>query len=140
LSRQYASQLQFEVYPSRQYQLIVLLIAAVSCVALLLIDFRYSVINILLFFLLMTILVISLKNNCHRSFHWKADQTWTIVQMHDQFQINAQLLPGSVVTSFAAVLNFKLENNKRLNVLLFKDNIDAEAFRKLRVRLKVEGI
>lgn len=121
-----------------------MLIAALSCAALIVVDFKYPVINFLLFLFLMAMLLKSLKNNCHRSFHWKADQSWSIVQKYDhgqeQFQMGAQLLPGSVVTAFAAVLNFKIENNNNLYVILFKDNIDAEAFRKLRVRLKVEGI
>lgn len=54
--------------------------------------------------------------------------------------IKAKLKAGSVVTPFFASLNFVLENKKNINIILFKDNIDFEKFRQLRVRLKVEGI
>jgi len=42
-----------------------------------------------------------------------------------------------VVTPFFAALKFSLENNKKMNVVLFKDNIEVEKFRQLRVRMKV---
>ncbi|VAW59715.1 hypothetical protein MNBD_GAMMA08-1173 [hydrothermal vent metagenome] len=45
-----------------------------------------------------------------------------------------------MVTPFFAALKFKLENKKTLNIILFSDSLDAEKFRQLRLRLKVQGI
>lgn len=73
---------------------------------------------------------------------WKPDGSW-LISCAENMQAKpcaASLQSGSVVTGFFSILKFKLENKKILNVLIFKDNIDAEKFRQLRVRLKVEGI
>ncbi len=88
--------------------------------------------------MLLFLLLDSLKNNVGRNLQWQTDGCWLITQ--DNLQQKAKLRSGSVVTSFFAVLNFKLDNNKTTNVILFKDNIDGEKFRQLRIRIKVEGI
>ena len=79
-----------------------------------------------------------MENNKLRKLQWKSDGSWLIRQRNVNYAAN--MLPGSVVTACFASLNFKLENSKTLNVFVFKDNINAEKFRQLRVRLKVEGI
>ncbi|VAW63094.1 hypothetical protein MNBD_GAMMA11-3018 [hydrothermal vent metagenome] len=127
--------------------------------------------------------VSELKNNRLRQFHWREDGSWIICQgaqgdmeLAQTQLIQARLLPGSVVTTRFALLNFRFENSpnpqkaailafslrsvalfftlffssiscwfkpenrKYLSVLLFKDNVDREKFRQLRVRVKVEGI
>jgi len=52
----------------------------------------------------------------------------------------AELCESSVITSFCAVLNFNIKQGKRQTILLFNDNVDAQSFRRLRVRVKVQGI
>jgi membrane-bound toxin of toxin-antitoxin system len=79
----------------------------------------------------------SLKINISRELQWQADGRWLIREKNIQQIVILQ--PGSVVTAFFALLKFKKENNKLKYVLLFEDNVNAEKFRKLRVRLKVEG-
>jgi len=91
-----------------------------------------------LFLVLLILIIQALKNNRLRNLQWQPDGGWLIRQ--DKIQQKARLKQGSVVTVFFTSLNFKLENNKNLTVVLFKDNIDPEKFRQLRVRLKVEGI
>jgi len=90
--------------------------------------------------LLITIFLVinSFKNNQPRELQWQPDGSWLIGQKSQQ--IKAKLQAGSVVTPYFSSLNFKLENNRTLNVILFKDNVDAEKYRQLRVRMKVEGI
>ena len=96
----------------------------------------------MLFALLLYLIFSSLKNNKSRAMQWKPDGSWliTCTDNMQEKQFNASLQSGSVVTSFFSLLKFKLDNKKILNVLIFKDNVDAEKFRQLRVRLKVEGI
>ena len=79
----------------------------------------------------------ALKNNRQREFSLQVDGGWVIKQ--DDQKYNAELSSGCVVTPFFTLMNFKLENSKTLNLLLFRDNIETNAFRQLRVRLKVEG-
>jgi len=83
-------------------------------------------------------IILALKNNQARVLHWQSNNTWLIEQ--DEQQLSASLLKGSVMTPFFGVLNFKCDNGKRINVVIFKDALNYHAFRKLRVKLKVEGI
>jgi len=69
---------------------------------------------------------------------WQPDGGWLVVENNIKFA--AVLCTGTVVTPFFSVLNLKLENNSKLNVVLFNDNIDSEKYRQFRVRMKVEGI
>ncbi len=80
----------------------------------------------------------SLKNNIKRTLHWQKDGRWLIENKN--IKQSALLQAGSVVTPFFAALKFKLENKKTLNIILFSDSLDAEKFRQLRLRLKVQGI
>jgi len=99
------------------------------------IHFGYQVILFVLLFMLVTQ---SLKNNKQRHLQWRPDGSWLITD--NKQQLCANLKQGSVITAFFGALNFNLQNKKTLTIVIFKDNIDAEKFRQLRVRLKVEGI
>ncbi len=92
----------------------------------------------ILLLLLMVLVRVSIKNNQPRTLQWQPDGAWIINQKGNKY--SARLQSGSVVSLFFAALNFKLNNGKRLNIIIFKDNIDADKFRQLRVRMKVEGI
>jgi len=138
LSRQYASQLLFEVYSSKKLKTIILVIFTIVSFAALSIDSGFIIFNITIVLLLSFFTRRALKNNGYRQLQWRADGQWLICQGHSLW--NADLQQGSVVMPGFAILNFKLESRKSLSVLLFKDNIDKEKFRQLRVRLKVEGI
>lgn len=87
------------------------------------------------------------SNNRQRILHWQADSYWLIDQEHqlldDIFhikpQIRAKLLGGSVVTTFLSVLNFKSTGGRKFNVVIFRDSLNSSDFRKLRLKLKLEG-
>ena len=138
LSRQYASQLLFEVTFSRIYQNIIYVCATLSVISVFLANINNIALNFFSLFFLIFICIIAIRNNCSRTIQWQPDGRWLIVE--NNIKSVAELRAGSIVTSFFSVLNFKLDNNKKLNVVLFKDNINAEKFRQLRVRMKVEGI
>ncbi len=88
----------------------------------------------LLFLWLAILLFFDIRNNQCRELQWQPDGGWLIDHRL------ANLLPGSVITYFFAALRFKLEDKSIINVIIFKDNIDMQKFRQLRVRLKVEGL
>ena len=111
--------------------------ALLSFISILMLDIQLMYQSILLLCLVF-LMVQSLKNNINRRLQWQPDGSWLIT--HNCFQQKAKLQQGSVITAFFASLKFKLENNKKLTVIIFNDNINAEKFRQLRVRLKVEGI
>ncbi len=89
-------------------------------------------IQIALFAALIVFIYYALQDNVYRELQWQPHGEWLISQQTAELQL------GSVVTPFFASLKFKMENQKNINVIIFKDNIDAEKFRQLRVRMMVE--
>ena len=159
--------------PSKIYRNIIFLLFSAASLAALIFNAGFLIINLSVVFLLAYLAVCELKNNRLRQFHFREDGSWLIYDdalksdMPENEAVCAQLMQGSVVTPYFALLNFKLgtpvefnevsvmsiadvylfiagwiksENRKYLSVLLFSDNIEEEKFRQLRVRLKVEGI
>ncbi len=192
-ARQYASQLLFEVRPSRTHKAIILVVSVISLFSAALLSIEqlstvmlntgFLLINLFVVLVLVYFTISELKNNRLRQLHWREDGCWLIYDgalesevpdielspggFKSNRRVWAELLPGSVITPYFALLNFKSarpvefqktstislvdfysyfsrwikpENSKYLSVLLFKDNIEEEKFRQLRVRLKVEGI
>lgn len=65
----------------------------------------------------------------------KADGTW-IVTTGARGALPAKLAPGCLVQPWLTVLVFRLANGRYRSVLLTQDNVDSNAFRRLRVRLR----
>ena len=74
-----------------------------------------------------------------RSMTWKDGPDWAI-EFRNNTHYETQLLPSSFVSPWLVVLNFKkTEEQPRRSVTLFRDALDGESFRRLRVRLGMEG-
>jgi len=69
---------------------------------------------------------------------WMPDGEWLLTR--NKQQVVVKLASDSLVTPFLTLLNFKTAEGRKFPLIIFKDNIDSEDFRRLRVRLKVEGI
>lgn len=71
---------------------------------------------------------------------WKADGDWVIETVGGKI-CEAQLQPSSYLHLWLVVLNFRLDESRRTrSVIFFPDALDTEVFRKLRVRLGVDGV
>ena len=68
---------------------------------------------------------------------WNEDNEWLIKTKYAEN--SAVILRSSFIRPWLTILNFKLDNKKTYSVVLFKDSIHPDQFRKLRVRLKVEN-
>jgi len=85
-------------------------------------------------------LMITLREHCwHRdlaiqSATLRSDDSW-LVSVKGEEQ-KAELLPGCLVQPWLTVLYFKMPDRRRKSLILLKDNIDSNSFRRLRVRLK----
>lgn len=137
-SRQYASQLLFEVSVSKIYQRITLFIAVLCLLAIISIDRYFPILPIVLMVFMAFAIRNAIKNNTPRKFQWQPQGGWLITE--NSLSQNAKLCAGSVVSPFFSSLIFKLDNNKKFVQILFNDNIDKDKFRQLRVRIKLEGI
>jgi len=69
---------------------------------------------------------------------WKEGNEW-VLELGDGSQYETHLLPSSYVSPWLVVLNFEKTNeSKKRSVTLFRDALDPESFRRLRVRLGIE--
>ena len=69
---------------------------------------------------------------------WKEGNEW-VLELRNGSQYETHLLPSSYVSPWLVVLNFsKAENHRSRSVTLFRDALDDESFRRLRVRLGIE--
>jgi len=114
-ARQYASQLLFEVRPSKIYRNIIFLLFSAASLALLLLNTGFLIINLFAVLVLVYFAVYELKNNRLRQFHYREDGSWLIYsgvlknEISENEAVRAELMQGSVVTAHIALLNFKLD-------------------------------
>lgn len=73
------------------------------------------------------------------SMTWKEGTDW-VIEFKNGYRYETQLLPSSFVSPWLVVLNFECTDEQpRRSVTLFRDALDDESFRRLRVRLGMEG-
>lgn len=64
---------------------------------------------------------------------------WEIADQNNYFQ-SIEILPSTVLTPYAIVLHIKQQNRKKQTILIFKDALKNDEFRKLMVELKMVGL
>jgi hypothetical protein len=70
---------------------------------------------------------------------WDEQGIWVLCR-HDGRQLDAELLPDSYVSPYLVILNLRcLDGTRCPSQLLLPDSLDKETFRRLRVRLRLEG-
>ena len=70
---------------------------------------------------------------------WTASGQWLIVDPSGT-ESRADLRATSVLWPALVGLDFRLESGGRRSVLLLRDSLDQETFRRLKVRLRTEGL
>jgi len=66
---------------------------------------------------------------------WREEEGWRL-RCGTRDAVPVRLLGTSVVTTMITILHFKTEQGKRHEVVVFRDALDAESYRVLRVILK----
>lgn len=69
---------------------------------------------------------------------WDAQGQWTL-RLRDGREFDARLLGDSLLTARLVILNFAASRFRRVSLVIPPDRLDAETFRRLRVRLRIEG-
>lgn len=70
---------------------------------------------------------------------WKEGGEW-VLELNNGEQYETYLLPSSYVSRWLVVLNFrKSEDQRSRSVTLFRDALGEKVFRRLRVRLRMDG-
>ena len=138
--RTYATPLQLDIQSSRQLIIGLATIFFLVVISVLFASLAfYFKFLFLLVFLFLFLAFPGCKNINHKKIIiWKEDSEWKIVE--EGMSQNARLLASSFISQWLSILNFELDNKKKKTVLVFADAINKEQFRKLRVRLKVDGL
>jgi toxin CptA len=74
-----------------------------------------------------------------RSVLWQSDSTWRIELISGQ-ELEATLSPSTFVSVPLIVLNLRLGRLRRRALPLFSDAMDPEQLRRLRQRLRIDGV
>ncbi len=70
---------------------------------------------------------------------WQAEAGWTLETAHG-VRLAAQPLPGAVIYPACIALRFQTEAGRPLSVVLLPDSADADALRRIRVRLRLAAV
>ncbi len=65
----------------------------------------------------------------------RTDDSW-LITFDRQEPVKAELLAGCLVQPWLTVLEFRLPDRRKKSLILLRDNVDKDIFRRLRVRLK----
>lgn len=137
MSRAYATPLELELIPSRRQYKLLLLIYALVTISILLLPWHFlSRLAFLAGVLLSGQFLLHRKPACNRIV-WQSGNNWLLTM--ENVTSKAVLLPETLTSFWLVILLFRLENGKRYPVMIWPDSIHADVFRRLRVRLKIEG-
>jgi len=64
---------------------------------------------------------------------------WEITSLENQFS-SIQILPSTVITHYLIVLHYKIQNQKKRAIIICKDTMTNDNYRKLLVALKISGL
>lgn len=152
-NKKYASPLRIEIKPSRMLTTIALFMHVGAAMILLLSVLPWMVKLMLLSIILISLLVYLQMNSHVRTLYfarnlfpqiehviWGDDDSWTLVTTGGD-EIRADLTQHCFVHPVVTIVSIRLLNTpwyKRYRSLVFlSDNIEAELFRRLRVRLRL---
>jgi hypothetical protein len=70
---------------------------------------------------------------------WRADGEW-LLELVSGEKLEAELLPNAYVHAWLVTLIFRRQaSGEKIRLVLFRDALEAEMFRRLRVRLRLEA-
>lgn len=137
MSRTYATPLELELLPSRQQRYFVSLVFILAALSVLILPWPLVLrLTVLIVLGLVSYYLLRTFNPCSHIM-WQSDNHWLLTSHNIRYA--AVLMPESLVTPMLVILLFRDETGRRQSVVIWPDSVDASAFRRLRVRLKLEA-
>ena len=142
-SKKYAAPLQLELHASKILFTVLLFLHTLAIVALMILPFSIwlrLLLSVVIALIGMYLIAVHAMRSADKSINkivWDANDGWLI---SSRIAENSKmiLLGDSFIHPLLTVLRFKQQKkNFATNVVLLKDNIDENEFRRLRVRLKL---
>jgi hypothetical protein len=137
LSRTYATPLELELSPSKRQRKLLLFINALAAISILLLPWHFLLRLVFLVSVLLLSYFLRYKTSACKRIVWQSGNHWLLTI--DDVTSEAVLLPETLVSFWLVILLFRLEGGRRCSVLIWPDSVHADAFRRLRVRLKLDG-
>jgi hypothetical protein len=137
LSRTYATPLELELLPSSQQRKLLLFIYALAAISVLLLPWHFLLRLVFLISVLLLSYFLMYKTSACKRIVWQSGNHWLLTT--DDVTSKAVLLPETLVSFWLVILLFRFEDGRRCSVLIWPDSVHADAFRRLRVRLKLDG-
>ncbi len=142
---QESAPLYLELHPSRIFAAVLLVVHGGAAVCALIVSLPWLVrvlfVGFILFSLRHTIFRWALirHNKAVTALLWDDLGEWTLFSKNGK-QMAVRLEPGSFVSPWWVVLDFSaIDAPGRYSAVLFPDSLDRESFRRLRVRLRLDG-
>lgn len=137
MSRTYATPLELELSPSKRQRKLLLFINALAAISILLLPWHFLLRLVFLVSVLLLSYFLLYKTSACKRIVWQSGNHWLLTI--DDVTSEAVLLPETLVSFWLVILLFRLEGGRRCSVLIWPDSVHADAFRRLRVRLKLDG-
>ena len=137
MSRTYATPLELELSPSKQQRKLLLFINALAAISILLLPWHFLLRLVFLVSVLLLSYFLRYKTSACKRIVWQSGNHWLLTTRN--ITNNAVLLPETLASPLLVILLFRLETGSKQSVLIWPDSVQADVFRRLRVRLKLEA-
>lgn len=137
MSRKYATQLQLDLKPSRIHRGLLIGVCLLGIFAILLTEPLFVGFQPVMGLVLAVYMVVSWRGHRPMQLRLGEDRLWRVPT--PQGVMSATLSSRSVMTPFFCVLVFTTLERRDIRVPVFVDSLDDDSFRRLRVKLRVEG-
>lgn len=134
MSKEFASPLVAKLKPSKQQLHFYLLthLLAITAVDYVQLDLLFIVVCLGLIALSF---IFSIKQmQCYQQFTWLDNNQWHLLTKNNEQQ-DAKLTPMSFFINHLVVLVLRLDDGKKVSLLITQDTVNTEVFRRLKVKL-----
>jgi len=150
--QKYASPLSINILPSRYLLTAMLLMHTGALVLVILISLPWAVQLLFSLFVVASFFILAFRFGwiaswsavsrfmiAGKAIRWDENDQWWLLSQ-DNREYHAELLPTSYVHHIMVIVNLRLTGQpwykRRVSVVFLPDNIEAETFRRLRIRLR----
>jgi hypothetical protein len=141
MSRDYATPLEFQIFPSRIQRYFQFAVYFLVVVSILMLPGLPHIKLALIILLLLYLVYLEMRCLKFDRLIWQQGNQWLL--QHGPNQYEAKLLGDSVRTAWLVILNFRIVSPapvSHVSVVIWPDSVRAEIFRRLKVRLRVDGV
>ena len=136
MSKEYATPLTLELKPSPVFKYYLLSLYLLAITAVVYADLHPLIQVFTVLFLVIFYFYQTSRTLRYTKIVWSSGNDWQLYELSLE-GIEVHLTPMSFCSSWLVILAFKTEAGKRINITVPYDSLNAEIFRRLKVRLRI---